>query len=280
MRESRKGKYIGFDGDSEGPFLPGEMRGRFVGEDGKLPPIWGILKEYGQSTPHEDLRERHFNNMRQAVVSLQQLGIVRLDVSERQFINGRITDFSLAITTPHYLLNPELNPHLTPSSISSIEFEAFRHSIADYWEFDEHVDEFNYGWFYSDLPSSSKRGKIKARGIPGGSLVHRRYDLRRKPHRDLFYTYVDPRSYDWEARVADSRPGALRAPGNARTPMDRSNGTRSVGKPKRRRPPVWYYRCDGDRAARLSPDVDKVHLVFEFRDGLFFPTDSPSHADW
>ena len=45
--------------------------------------------------------------MRQAIVSFQQLGIIRFDISPRQFIDGKLGDFSVAVITPHIMTNPE-----------------------------------------------------------------------------------------------------------------------------------------------------------------------------
>lgn len=46
------------------------------------------------------------------VKSLHQLGIAGLDLRLEQLINGKIADFSMAMTFPHFVMSPQLNPSL------------------------------------------------------------------------------------------------------------------------------------------------------------------------
>ncbi|UPL04346.1 hypothetical protein LCI18_015280 [Fusarium solani-melongenae] len=112
-----------------------DMRGRFLGKDGRPPPIRGIVKEFGQ--PEKELSMRTLHSILKDMVQMQQLGIIRLDVADRQFINGKMADFSTAITSPHFITSLELNPHLTPEMVSAMELETLLFSRKDYEEFDQ-----------------------------------------------------------------------------------------------------------------------------------------------
>ncbi|KAI8666918.1 hypothetical protein NCS56_00826700 [Fusarium sp. Ph1] len=124
-------------------FLEGmDMRGRFPGKDGRPPPIRGIVKEFGQ--PEKELSMRTLRSILKDVIQMQQLGIIRLDVADRQFINGKMADFITAITFPHFITSPELNPHLTPEMVSAMELETLLFSRKDYQEFDQMMGMWNY----------------------------------------------------------------------------------------------------------------------------------------
>ncbi|KAK0610729.1 hypothetical protein DIS24_g12031 [Lasiodiplodia hormozganensis] len=129
-------KNLEFNGNGENPGID-DMRSRFLGRHGKPPPLRGIIKALGKAD--EPLRKRSARKLYQSIVSLQQLGIINIDVAHRQLIDGKFADFSTAITTPHFITTPELNPRLTPEWISAMEFETFQFSINDFWAFDNMV---------------------------------------------------------------------------------------------------------------------------------------------
>ncbi|KAJ2977150.1 hypothetical protein NQ176_g4539 [Zarea fungicola] len=128
---------LSFEGNFYYPDYTGGrgLRSRFMAKGGRPPPIRGIVKEFGHETT--DLRSRDAQRILQDVIQLQQLGIIHIDVADRQLINGKLCDFSTAFTVPHYITTPELNPRLTPAWIFAMEFETFQFSINDYWDFDE-----------------------------------------------------------------------------------------------------------------------------------------------
>lgn len=286
LKNTFKDMWLSFSGDCHNEFLDDDLslRARFLGRGGKLPPIRGILKEFGQAPAYEDLRSKDFETMLRLTVSLHQLGIVRLDMDPKQFINGKLADFSIAVTTPHFMLNPELNPHLASDHTSSIEFEAFRLSLGDYWQLDESVGDFNDETTHNRDPHRpAVQHTIRFHGIPGSRAFPRR-PLRSKAHRDAFYTHADPRSYDWRARTAHARPKAGGS-SNSRKRRKRAGAgggnAGGAGEAKtcariRRVPPRWTYSCDGERMDVLrSGVVGLSSLAFEFKSGLFFPTRSP-----
>ncbi|MBE3049797.1 hypothetical protein IMZ48_46330 [Candidatus Bathyarchaeota archaeon] len=45
--------------------------------------------------------EMDFDLMRRAIVSFQQLGIIWFNISPQQFIDGKLANFSVAVTTLH-----------------------------------------------------------------------------------------------------------------------------------------------------------------------------------
>jgi Kinetochore Sim4 complex subunit FTA2 len=131
---------LDFNGDCESPGY-WDVRSRFLGRRGKPPPIRGIVKAIGQAD--EPLRMRDARRILRTVIQLQQLGMIYIDVVHWQLIDGKIADFSTTMTSPHFLMTPELNPRLTPEWISAIELATFRYSCIDYWEFDNMVREWN-----------------------------------------------------------------------------------------------------------------------------------------
>ncbi|KAF7513251.1 hypothetical protein GJ744_010647 [Endocarpon pusillum] len=73
-----------------------DMRSRFLGRDGKPPPLRGTIKALGEGD--EPLQMRHAKRLRRNIFQLQQLGIIHIDVAYRQLIDGKFADFSTAIT--------------------------------------------------------------------------------------------------------------------------------------------------------------------------------------
>ncbi|KAG5979181.1 hypothetical protein E4U55_005472 [Claviceps digitariae] len=117
-----------------------DIRSFFLGRDNRPPPIRGIVKEFGLSNEAlGTLRTREARKILRDMIQLQQLGIINIDVATRQIMSGKLCDFSTAITLPHYMTSPELNPQLTPEWKLAIEYETFIFALHDYWQFDEMV---------------------------------------------------------------------------------------------------------------------------------------------
>jgi hypothetical protein len=277
---------LDFDGNGDGDGQGRDFRGRFLGRDGRPPPLRGVIKAFGQSD--EPLRARAATRLLRDVVRLQQLGIIRVDVAHRQIINGKLSDFSTAITTPHYVINPELNPHIGPEWVSILEFGTFQYSISDYWDFDEMVRTWND-------EHKDRKDQVSIHAFPGGNGSQIHYNLRNRPSWTRVYTFVDTRLYDWRnsgtadagtgaadagTGAADAGTGATQAAGIRRS--GRKGKGSSPGKPKGAisttrqrldaRPPRWYYDCDSDVAASLrGVNFSGIQPAFEYKDGLLFP---------
>ncbi|KAI1443372.1 kinetochore Sim4 complex subunit FTA2-domain-containing protein [Annulohypoxylon stygium] len=173
---------IEFGGDAEGYGFD-DARERFLGKDGRQPPIRGIVKEFGQD--RQDLTTRVAKKYLRDIIRFQQLSIFNLDPGQRQLVDNKVADFTTAITIPHFMTNPELNPNLTPEQISDIEFQVFYLCSGDYWAFDEMIKDWNI------LHSS----KLKVYAFPCGRGCHTNYYLRNQSPR-RYYTYVDPRKLE------------------------------------------------------------------------------------
>ncbi|OAA72532.1 hypothetical protein ISF_01605 [Cordyceps fumosorosea ARSEF 2679] len=85
----------------------------------------GIVKEYAPPGEEHEFRQTDAEKLLVDVKKLQQLGIIRIDVAARQLLGCRISDFSTAVTAPHFAATPERNPHLTPDMRKAIELEIF-----------------------------------------------------------------------------------------------------------------------------------------------------------
>lgn len=214
-----------------------------------------IVKDFG--TVNEPLTAGTARNLLRNIVKIQQLGVIHLDMAHRQLVNGKIADFSTALTTPHYMVNPELNPNLTPEWKAAVEFETFQFSIADYQAFDNMIDTWN--------DEHGDKVLVWAFPNPRGGPTYRkpqsRYNLRGTQVRQRVCSLVDPRRYDWKT---DPRTGGR-------------HGAKKGVKYKRQKrlltkPPKWVYYCDYERAAEIkSNDSWSTTLEWEFRDGLIFP---------
>ncbi|CAH0045209.1 unnamed protein product [Clonostachys solani] len=253
-------------------YCPGadDMRSRFLGRDGRPPPIRGILKEFGPAA--QDLRNPDMRRILRDITQLQQLGIIHIDVADRQIVGGKISDFSTAMTAPHYLMTPELNPHLTPEWISAMEFETFQFSINDFWDFDEMVVIWN-----QEHPE--QKNKISVHAFPGGFGCNIKYDLRSSPSRERVYSFVDPRLYDWKVSAVGqeqrSTKGGKVGKGKGTKPSSPGKSPQGVSKSRRRlqaKPPRWYYDCSKKVAAKLKRSYGfSTSLSWVFRDGHIFP---------
>jgi len=175
---------------------------------------------------------------------LQQLGIIRLDTGARQLVGGKIVDFSQAITVPHFVTTPELNPYLTPKMLAAMEYETFQHSRNDYLFFDEMMCQWNYDY-------AKEKGAMDIYAIYGRkiSTSSQRYELRKRAAQERAFTYVDPRRYDWHKRT------------NKRLRL-------------RKTPPMWIYYC-GDKPALANRVREYTELMplasWTYRHGVIHP---------
>ena len=257
-----------FNGDIE---YPGgdDMRSRFLGKDGRAPPIRGVVKEFGLED-EENLRTTLVRKILRDVIKLQQLGIIRIDVTTRQIIDDKISDFSTALTIPHFLTTPELNPRLTPEMICAMELETFKLSISDYLDFDEMM--FDWNLYYAD-----QNGRISVYAFPDGRGCQIKYNLRSKTARERVYTFVDPRKYDWRSCPASTGTSATKRRRSGRISKGGRHGNPQGVSPKIRRqlnarPSMWYYDCDGELAARLRmPDPFCALMKWDYKEGFIFP---------
>lgn len=267
-----------------------DLRSRFLGKNGRPPPIRGLVKEFVQGP--ELLYTRDMRKVLADIIRIQQLGIIGLDIAARNFIGTKLVDFSQAVTTPHYQVTPELNPYLTASNISTLEYSTFICSINAYWEFDFMVKEVNE-------EHRAKKKKISLVALPfNKARSSTGYGLRPKlssslpPSRACVHTHVDPRLYDWKAstaaKTAKSTPTAARALGSppaSRQSKKSSSSSLSrqrsaISKHPRRRlsskPPMWAYECSVEVAVEMDSGWARNQGFFwvyewEFRDGLLFP---------
>ncbi|KAI0137802.1 kinetochore Sim4 complex subunit FTA2-domain-containing protein [Hypoxylon sp. NC0597] len=228
-----------------------DMRWRYPCNDGRPPPIRGIVKEFGPG--NEELTTRYARRILRNVIQFQQLGIINLDLDDRQLIGGKISDLSTAITTPHFVTNPELNPRLTPEWISAMEHETFQYCRSDYQNFDVMVDDWNE-W------CENERERISVYAFPGECSGRIKYNLRELPSRMGVYSHVDPRLYDWRSSTVDPKDNAAR------------EGISKVRRRLDRKPPRWYLNCSEDLATELRSSTSfSTSLEWEVKDGLVYP---------
>lgn len=265
---------LDFNGDID---YPGgeDMRSRFLGKDDRPPPIRGVVKEFGLQD-EENLGTTGTTIMRKIlrdVIKLQKLGIIKLDFATRQIFEGKLGDFSTALTVPHFIMTPELNPHLTPQMISAMELETFKLSISDYLDFDWEIFDWN-------MEHADQKPRISASAFPGGRGCQIRYNLRSNTARERVFTFVDPRKYDWGTcpiRAGDSGEEATKTRRSARISKGGRHGiSQGVNAQTRRRltarPPMWYYNCDARLAARLrSPYSFSAWMEWDYKEGFIFP---------
>jgi len=251
-----------FNGNPDN-MVPDDIRGNHLGRDGRPPPIRGIVKELGQG--YEPLRTKGARRLLRDIIQLQQLGIIYLDVAFRQLVNGRFADFSTAVTTPHFLTSPELNPLLTPEWISAMEFELFQYSISDFWDFDNMVRYWN----------EDHGDTISVFAFPRGHGLKIKYGLRNSPTRERIYSLVNPRSFDWK-RAASTAAATSAESGPTPTARGRTRPASTISKPRRRlaaRPARWYYHCEGKNAETLKSSVTLTPSIdWEFKEGFIFPS--------
>ncbi|KAH6630390.1 kinetochore Sim4 complex subunit FTA2-domain-containing protein [Chaetomium sp. MPI-SDFR-AT-0129] len=172
---------IDFDGSSDNNRYD-LYRKRFRGRDGRVPPLRGILKEFGHAPKEEDFQAADFQKILDDIVRFQQLGIMRLDPGTRQMVSGKFTDFSRAIT---------------------LELEAFQLARTDYIKFDLMMSDWNseHGEKrgFIDLSAFTKEEKENRLALT------RPRQLRNVAARNRFCTRVDPRRSNWKWRAKDGR---------------------------------------------------------------------------
>jgi hypothetical protein len=254
-----------FTGDMDRPGDE-ETRTRFLGKGGRPPPVRGIIKEFGPSI--EDLQGSLVRKIFRDVVKIQQLGIIGLDMGHRQIIGGKLSDLSIAITTPHPLTTPELNPNIEPAWVERLTYATFMYSRRDYWQLDDMVREWN-------AENGGTKKKISFHASPSdGPPV--KYNLRSKPSRQAIYTLVDPRRYDWKASAANPDDGANRPESNSR--KRRNSAPRSQRVPKhyvrlKAKPPGWYGKGTHMSIVESVRNHDLLggSPEWEVKNGLIFP---------
>ncbi|KAK7415168.1 hypothetical protein QQX98_006112 [Neonectria punicea] len=243
------------------------MRNRFLGKDGRPPPLRGIIKEFGEVGGR--LRETDvvamFNNM----VDMHQLGIFRLDIGHHQYVNNKLSDLSEAITFPHFATNPEWNPHLTPEQIAAMDYDVFRWTLGDYVSVDCTIQVWNESHKY-------QKDQIQFRALPD-AMMNRKHNLRQTPARGPQRPYVlfDPRGYDWKASDASVGDGATAAMDGRKTGQKRKRSNH--GKPhggifKNQRvvnAPKWYHDCDIQVIRDLNDGF--CPMSWKYEDGHQFP---------
>ena len=270
-----------FNGSYEESRRPWNMRERFLGKGGIIPPIRGILKEFGQSD--EPLRTKNARTILRDIIRIQQLGIFGLDLAHRQLINGKISDLSTALTVPHFFATPELNPHITPEWKSAMEFQTFRFAMNDYWAFDNMIEDWN-------REHENWKEKVSVCAFPGGHgcSAEVKYNLRSGSSREKIYTLVDPRLYDWKSSVTpeveNHATGVVDGRRLGRKAKGGSHGKQRRGISKARRrlesnPPKWY--CDkATKSLRLERyDGIASGIGWEYRDGHIFPRETSLPGD-
>ncbi len=183
MRDQYSDIRLEFDGNGDAPGYE-EVRSVFPGKDGRPPPLQGILKAFGKTD--EQLGTKDTRRLLGDVIGLQQLGIISIDVGHRQLVGGKFADFSQAITFPHFMTNPELNPFIEPEWISAMGFETFQFCADDYWTFDSMVEIWND-------EHDDPKDKLSVFAFPRRKGDRIKYDLRPKPSRERIYSLVDPR---------------------------------------------------------------------------------------
>lgn len=260
-----------------------ENRLRFLGKNGRPPPLRCIVKAFGQGIgefEEDSFRQGMARRVLRDIIKLQKLGIMQIDVGIRQMIDGKIGDFSTAITMPHFITSPELNPNLTPGMIDAMGKATFEHCMNDYLDFDSMIHEWN--WEFGE-----EKGHMSIEAYPGGRgcPYNVRYNLRSNTARKSLYTFVDPRKYGWTA--SPSSGGTSRAVTSKKrqsgwisknVKRQASLGRDSKPRPQQltARPDMWYYEYeDKDKSwARGSVITIPHSITWTYKNGCLFPVRS------
>ncbi|KIH94906.1 hypothetical protein SPBR_03732 [Sporothrix brasiliensis 5110] len=196
------------------------------------------------------------------LIHLHQLGIFHVDVRREQFLDGHFCDFSTAVTIPHFLTNPELNPRLNAEEMALMEHETFVYAMCDYWAFETMLCE--------DMckePRQTSRLKELVTVFPRWARYEEGYPLRvynlrrtavREQQRQRVYALVDPRKFDWKA-LAEVEPGM------------EARQRRKVTLPLR--PERWYFDCTPEEAAELN-ERNPAYCTLEWfatEEGFIYP---------
>lgn len=244
-----------------------DFRSLFPTMDGRKPPLRGIVKALGEGFSEErGLSRTTARKLLGNTIKLQQLGIFNIDMHLGQLIDDNIVDFSTAITIPHFLTNPELNPRLNAGELASMEEELFKVAIRDYWRFDAMISEWNdcCDWYqqqglspqlhpevdYSKMPNRKRRLAVTAFPVPRRCPGHFFSSNPNQACRATWWTHVDLRAQK-RINKAPVRNGIL----------------------KRRnlpaRPPRWY--CGKNIGEGLGGGWHTWKLGWDVREGLLFP---------
>ncbi|KAI1074296.1 kinetochore Sim4 complex subunit FTA2-domain-containing protein [Whalleya microplaca] len=275
-----------FNGDIEdsGWIDDEEQRMRYPGKNGRPPPFRCIVKAFGRSIDEYEgdvVPQGLARQLLRSVIKLQKLGIIEIDFAIRQVIDGKLGDFSTAMTLPHFVTNPELNPHLSPAMIHAMEKQTFVHCVNDYLGFDSAIKD----WI---LEYGRDRGRLSIEAFPGrrGCPLKARYNLRgsRAAERTL-YTFVDPRRYRWTANRVIGGANAL--PASQRRHAGRiskvlarqsvcSRESKDLLRKLTARPDMWRYQCkqqDESWADGIGLRVMGLPHVLEwdYKGGYLFP---------
>lgn len=231
-----------------------DVRSRFTG---RRAPVRGIVKELGQ--PVQKLTVSLLRSIERDMIKIQQLGIISLDMHFQQIIDGKLGDFSKALTTPHFAITPQLNPKLSAQEIQMLTYETFRMCLEDFWDIDDMVQAWN------DDNRGHPEAQVKFWCIRPQRHQH---DLRQTKSRDALYTFVDPRAYNWRV----SFPANTAAINGSPTNGSSSNGMSSISTTTGRwRPPkkwyvdmnvnrIRYLRKNGPCLARISWKCVNGHI--------------------
>ncbi|EFY85043.1 hypothetical protein MAC_08926 [Metarhizium acridum CQMa 102] len=269
------GADLDFTGSGDYPGLD-ELRSRFLGKSGRPPPIRGIVKELGVAD-EDNLRPAVARNVLRDIIRLQKLGIIGIDVRDVQIVSGKLCDFSTAVTTPHFLTTPEINPHLTADMVSLMELATFSIALQDYKSFDDMIREWNL--------FMGKARRISITAFPGGRGSELPYNLRNKAAKERIFTYVDPRSYDWRMRGANletnggdtirrRRSDRISNVLPEREGVPRREGISRTRRPLTSTPSLWHFDCRFRPviAAKLrAGNPPGVWLQWYLKDGFLFP---------
>ncbi|KAG8416975.1 hypothetical protein J3459_013029 [Metarhizium acridum] len=269
------GADLDFTGSGDYPGLD-ELRSRFLGQSGRPPPIRGIVKELGVAD-EDNLRPAVARNVLRDIIRLQKLGIIGIDVRDVQIVSGKLCDFSTAVTTPHFLTTPEINPHLTADMVSLMELATFSIALQDYKSFDDMIREWNL--------FMGKARRISITAFPGGRGSELPYNLRNKAAKERIFTYVDPRSYDWRMRGANletnggdtirrRRSERISNVLPEREGVPRREGISRTRRPLTSTPSLWHFDCRFRPviAAKLrAGNPPGVWLQWYLKDGFLFP---------
>jgi hypothetical protein len=261
-----------------------EQRLCYPGKNGRPPPFRCIVKAFGKGINELEgdvVRQGLARRLLRSIIKLQKLGIIDIDFAIRQVIDDKLGDFSSAITLPHFITNPELNPHLSPAMIQAIKRETFARCTNDYITFDSVIHEWNddYG---------RDRGRLSVEAFPGGQgcLGKAQYNLRggRAAERTL-YTLTDPRRYRWTVNRVIGGANAL--PASQRRHAGRiskavarrsacSGDSKHLLRKLTARPDLWHYQCkeeDKNWADLVGSNMPGIphSLEWDYKDGYLFP---------
>ncbi|CAK7211959.1 hypothetical protein SCUCBS95973_001300 [Sporothrix curviconia] len=205
-------------------------------------------------------------------------------ILEDIFIDWKLFDFSISVTTPHFLTHAALrSATLSPAAKSAVDTELFLASIADYCEFETMQCA-------SNKPPLQKQ-KLRRYLIHGG----KKYALRSKPRH---FTFVDLREHDWKSLTSPEHlPSSVEAAG-ARTKtaagrvvksqvkpqsktsrtntqaVSRAASTWQVPSQRLKNPRMWWHKDFDEQSSMFLRNCFWAASAMEWRvrDWLFFPT--------